>query len=146
MYKYTLYILPVAILPQGLRLVFRTLCSELLYVQPAAMSNAWKPSVIRIGPAKNGYEYTYVGRGTYKCRCPSDWGDKHTEVLWLMKKDGVWHAFDAPKCNIPTSVADDNVIFMSAGGDAHMPGEHTWTMMKTRKKARLSFVTTLITD
>ena len=30
MYKYTLYILPVAILPQGLRLVFRTLCSELL--------------------------------------------------------------------------------------------------------------------
>ena len=30
MYKYTLYLLPVAILPQGLRLVFRTLCSELL--------------------------------------------------------------------------------------------------------------------
>ena len=112
-YIYTLYILPVAILPQGLRLVFRTLCSELLYVQPAAMSVPLQ--VISINKAEYGFVYTYMGSGIYKCRRCSEFGDKDSEVLWLMKGgDNVWYAFDAPKDPLPTSVpTDDKVILKS---------------------------------
>ena len=109
------------------------LCSELCVqyscVQRAAMSGAGCLGVIRIGPPKLGYVYTYMGSNTYKCGRGSDW--KLTgEVLWMMKAtDGMWYAFDAPKDGaIPTSVNQAKVRFVSTGADAHIPGWHTWTM------------------
>ena len=92
---------------------------------------------LRIGKKHFDYVYTYAGGGVYKCRRPSDWGDKDTEVLWLMKSNDVWHAFDGPKDTVPTSVpTDGKVAFISVrddpNGDALNHGNHTWTMVKAR--------------
>ena len=94
-------------------------------------------SVLRIGKESYGYVYTYHGGGVYKCERCSDWGDKDTEVLWLMKSNDVWHAFDGPKDTVPTSVpTDGKVAFISVrddpNGDALNHGNHTWTMVKAR--------------
>ena len=109
--------------------MFKTLKSELCVqnscVQPAAMSS------IRIGKAEYGYVYTYVGGGVYKCQRCSDWGDKDSEVLWLMKGgNDVWYAFDGPKNVVPNSPAYNKAVFISAAPDALMPGNHQWTMVK----------------
>ena len=74
------------------------LCVQNSCVQPAAMVNK-----LRIGKKHFDYVYTYAGGGVYKCRRPSDWGDKDNEVLWLMKGgNDVWYAFDAPQVPVPT--------------------------------------------
>ena len=97
-------------------------------VGPAAMSHL--PEMIRIGQPKYNYMYTYVGNMTYKCRRGSDWCDIG-EVLWLMKENNCWYAFDAPPDPVPTAVQHDTVIFETADADAHQPGWHTWTMTKS---------------
>ena len=140
-------VLPVAILPQGLRLVFRTLCSELLYVQPAAMSVPHQ--AISINKTEYGFVYTYMGSGIYKCRRCSEWGDKDSEVLWLMKGgNNVWYAFDAPKDPLPTSVpTDDKVILKSYPEfDALLPGIHKWTAMRAEGGPRLAIYETFLID
>ena len=114
---------------------------------------SFPPRIIRIGPEKHGYVYTYVGNGTYKCRRGSDWKGIN-EVLWLMKEhdvnppfdhDDVWYAFDAPQDAIPTSVPHNKVIFMSTGADANLPGSHTWILIKS-KNSQGWFTTTVIED
>ena len=61
-------------------------------------------SVIRIGPTKHRYLYTYMGSNTYKCGRGSDWSVAG-EVLWMMKApDGLWYAFDAQQDTVPTSI------------------------------------------
>ena len=117
------------------------LCVQNSCVQPAAMSGT--PSVIRSGPQRHGYVYTYVGDGTYKCERGSDWKDNN-EVLWLMKEHDAWYAFDAPENAIPTSVPTNKVIFISTGADAHIAGWHTWIMKKSNNDAQGRFQTTLI--
>ena len=95
---------------------------------------------LRIGKENYGYVYTYHGGGVYKCARCSDWGDKDTEVLWLMKSNDVWHAFDGPKDTVPTSVPTDGnkVAFISVRDDPNgdaltIPGDHIWTMVKGRR-------------
>ena len=88
-------------------------------------------NVLRIGKESYGYVYTYHGGGVYKCARCSDWGDKDTEVLWLMKGNDKWHAFDGPKDTVPTSVPTDNkVAFISIKDNALNHGWHQWTMVK----------------
>ena len=107
MYKYALYILPVAILPQGLRLVFRTLCSELLC---SACSNG--------RPTK--YDSHWKRKNmTYKCGRGSDWAG-WGEVLWLMKE---WYAFDAAEPPVPTEVNPYKVNFETDDADGHIVGD-----------------------
>ena len=88
---------------------------------------------LRIGKENYGYVYTYHGGGVYKCARCSDWGDKDTEVLWLMKGNDKWHAFDGPKDTVPTSVPTDNkVAFTSIKDNALNHGDQWWTMVKAR--------------
>ena len=123
------------------------LCSELCVqnscVQPAAMSLT--PSTIRIGPNKHGYVYIYVGNGIYKCRRGSDWCGTN-EVLWLIKEDGHWFAFDAPNDHNPTSVDHEKVRFVSTGAEAHKAGRHYWTMMMSHTLQVGDFWTTIMED
>ena len=119
-----------------------TLCVQNSCLQLADIDQ-W-PSRIRVGPLKHHYEYEYVGGGTYKCTRGSDFKGLN-EVLWLMKKeDNMWYAFDAPKEDVPLRVPDDKVIFISRDADAHKPGWHTWTMLKTRNHDQGAFQTTLL--
>ena len=106
--------------------------------------------VISINKAEYGFVYTYMGSGIYKCRRCSEWGDKDSEVLWLMKGgNNVWYAFDAPKDPLPTSVpTDDKVILKSYPEfDALLPGIHKWTAMRAPGGPRLViYETFLIND
>ena len=121
-------------------------CSELCVqnscVQPAAMSDP--PMRIRIGKQKFHYNYTYVGNMTYKCGRGSDWAG-WGEVLWLMKEENNnWYAFDAPETPVPTDVNHDKVIFETADANAHIAGEHTWIMKKSKGEQPGKFETFLI--
>ena len=113
------------------------------------MSGPGYATVIRVGKPKYHYVYTYMGNGTYKCERGSDYCDIN-EVLWMRKEhDDLWYAFDAPDYSPfspPTFVEHDKVIFKSADADVHIPGWHTWTLMKTSNHDQGSFQTTLIAD
>ena len=105
--------------------------------------------VISINKAEYGFVYTYMGSGIYKCRRCSEWGDKDSEVLWLMKGgNNVWYAFDAPKDPLPTSVpTDDKVILKSYPEfDALLPGIHKWTAMRAPGGPRLVIYETFLID
>ena len=101
---------------------------------------------VRIGEEHYGYVYTYEGSGVYKCRRCSDWGDKDSEVLWLMKGgNDVWYAFDGPKDPVPNSPAYNKAIFTSNEPDILNPGRHQWTMVKWDNKKGY-FETTRLAD
>ena len=108
------------------------------------MSGPGCATLIRVGKPKYGYVYTYMGNGTYKCERGSDW-KVGNEVLWLIKEDGLWYAFDAPKDPIPTSVNHDKVRFVSTGAEAHKPGKHR-TMMMSHALQQGDFWTTIMED
>ena len=109
------------------------------------MSGPEYATVIRVGKPVHHYVYTYMGNGTYKCEHGSEW-KVGNEVLWLIKEDGLWYAFDAPKDPIPTSVNHDKVRFVSTGAEAHKPGKHPWTMMMSHALQVGDFWTTIMED
>ena len=119
-------------------------------VQPGAMEGPENqfPAVIRVGKPEYNYIYTYKGNATYKCERGSDW-KVGNEVLWLMKEDGKWYAFDAPPDQNPTSVDPDKVRFVSTGTfstEAHREGKHPWIMMMSQKQQVSNFYTTILDE
>ena len=122
---YYVYIMYIVCVRSHFRSSFAS-CSELCVqnfcVQPGAMEGPENqfPAVIRVGKREYNYIYTYRGNATYKCGRGSDW-KVGNEVLWLMKEEGKWYAFDAPNDQIPASVDPNKVRFVSAHADAHIP-------------------------
>ena len=98
------------------------------------------PVMIRIGRPKQGFVYTKVCDGLYRCCRCSDVGLQKglmgTSVLCLFRADGYWWAFDAPSDAELATVKACGVPVFRSRASILQPGWHPWEINVDAHKAR----------